>query len=51
MLNPEGKRVAEMKAGANGTAETVVTLGAAGDWSLKVKGDGVPSVSKPLVVR
>lgn len=51
VLNPEGKRVAEMKAEANGTAETVVTLGAAGDWSLKVKGDGVPSVSKPLVVR
>ncbi|WP_089157805.1 hypothetical protein [Micromonospora sp. NBS 11-29] len=51
VLNPDGKRVAELKAEPNGTAETVVTLGSAGDWTLKVKGDGVASVSKRLVVR
>ncbi|MGC4891150.1 hypothetical protein [Micromonospora sp. DT227] len=51
VLNPDGKRIAELKAEPNGTAETVVALGAAGNWTLKVKGDGVPSVSKRLVVR
>ncbi|MFI5835593.1 MULTISPECIES: hypothetical protein [Micromonospora] len=51
VLNPDGKRMAELKAEPNGTAETVVTLGAAGTWTLKVKGDGVAPVSKRLVVR
>ncbi|PGH45097.1 hypothetical protein GA0070622_3996 [Micromonospora sediminicola] len=51
LLNPDGKRVAELKAEPNGTAETVVTLGAAGNWTLKVKGDGVASLSKRLLVR
>lgn len=51
VLNPDGKRVAELKAEPNGTAETVVALGAAGNWTLKVKGDGVAAVSKRLVVR
>ncbi|MFG1678254.1 hypothetical protein [Micromonospora sp. NPDC049282] len=51
VLNPAGKRIAELKAEPNGTAETVVTLGAAGNWTLKVKGDGVAAVSRRLVVR
>ncbi|MEV0002726.1 hypothetical protein AB0H28_10610 [Micromonospora sp. NPDC050980] len=51
VLNPDGKRIAELKAEPNGTAETVVALGAAGNWTLKVKGDGVAAVSKRLVVR
>ncbi|MFC0033301.1 hypothetical protein ACFFMM_27645 [Micromonospora chaiyaphumensis] len=51
VLNPDGKRVGQVKVAANGTAVGVVTLGGAGTWALRAKGDGVPSVTKRLVVR
>ncbi|MGY0007936.1 hypothetical protein [Micromonospora sp. I033] len=51
VLNPAGKRAAEVKAEANGEAEAVVVFGGAGTWTLKVKGDGVAAVSRRLVVR
>ncbi|MEU1687684.1 hypothetical protein [Micromonospora sp. NPDC005707] len=51
VLGPDGKRAARVKAEPNGTAEAIVTLGGAGNWTLKVKGDGAAPVSRRLVVR
>jgi iron uptake system component EfeO len=51
VVKPDKKRAAEVKVAANGTAVAIVTLGGAGRWTLQVKGDGVPSVTKRLVVR
>ncbi|GAB3348877.1 hypothetical protein RMN56_31225 [Micromonospora halotolerans] len=51
VLNPDGKRAAEVKAEPNGTADAVVTFVGAGTWTLKVKGDGAAPVTRQLIVR
>ncbi|MEU4479198.1 hypothetical protein AB0F68_14185 [Micromonospora sp. NPDC023966] len=51
VLNPQSKRVAEIKTEPNGKAEAVVALGGVGNWTLKVKGDGVTPATRRLVVR
>ncbi|MET8835059.1 hypothetical protein ABZV78_14250 [Micromonospora sp. NPDC004540] len=51
VLNPDGKRAAEVKVEPNGKAEAVVALGGVGNWTLKVKGDGVAPATRRLVVR
>jgi uncharacterized cupredoxin-like copper-binding protein len=48
--DPPGKIVAEIEADPNGAAETVVSLAAAGTWTLKIEGQGMTEVEKKLTV-
>jgi hypothetical protein len=50
IIDPSGKIVAEIEADPNGAAETVVTLGTAGSWTLKIEGQGMTEVEKKLTV-
>ena len=50
IVDPSGKVVAEIEADANGAAETIVPLTGAGAWTLKVEGQGMVEVEKPLTV-
>jgi len=50
ILDPSGKVVSEVEADANGEAETIVPLTSAGTWTLKVEGQGVAEVEKPIIV-
>ncbi|MET8911446.1 hypothetical protein [Micromonospora sp. NPDC004551] len=51
VLDPKGKRAAEVKVEPNAKAEAIVALGGAGNWKLSVKGDGAPTVTRRFVVR
>ena len=50
IVDPSGKVVAEIEAKANEVAETIVPLTTAGNWTLKIEGDGAAGVTKPLRV-
>jgi iron uptake system component EfeO len=50
IIDPTGKIVAQTEADANEEAETIVTLGTAGTWTLKIEGDGVPERESTLTV-
>jgi hypothetical protein len=39
-----------IEADANGAAETIVELGTAGTWTLKIEGAGVAGIEKTLTV-
>lgn len=49
VIDPSGKIVAEIEADPSGEAKTIVTLGSAGAWTLKIEGDG-SEVEKKLTV-
>jgi iron uptake system component EfeO len=50
IVDPAGKVVTEIEADANGAGETVVILGTAGTWTLKIAGAGMTEVEKKLTV-
>ncbi|MDT5028434.1 MAG: hypothetical protein QOE61_4860 [Micromonosporaceae bacterium] len=50
IIDPSGKVVALIEADADGAAETIVELGAAGTWTVKIEGAGVAAIEKTLAV-